>query len=30
MNPVVFGDVIVVPGHDSITCYKINQGILDN
>ena len=21
-NPFVFGDVIVVPGHDSITCYN--------
>jgi hypothetical protein len=22
MNPFVFGDVIVVPGHDSITCFN--------
>ena len=21
-NPIVFGDVVVVPGHDSITCYN--------
>ena len=22
MNPFVFGDVIVCPGHDSVTCYN--------
>ena len=26
MNPFVFGDVIVVPGHDSITCYNLKTG----
>jgi hypothetical protein len=26
MNPFVFGDVIVVPGHDSITCYNFKTG----
>ncbi len=26
MNPFVFGDVIVVPGHDSITCYNYKTG----
>ena len=25
-NPFVFGDVIVVPGHDSITCYNLKTG----
>ena len=25
-NPFVFGDVIVVPGHDSITVYNIKTG----
>lgn len=22
MNPFVFGDVIILPGHDSVTCYN--------
>ena len=26
MNPFVFGDVIVVPGRDSITCYNLKTG----
>ena len=26
MNPFVFGDVVVVPGHDSITCYNLKTG----
>jgi hypothetical protein len=26
MNPFVFGDVIIVPGHDSITCYNFKTG----
>ena len=26
INPFVFGDVIVVPGHDSITCYNFKTG----
>ena len=26
MNPFVFGDIIVVPGHDSITCYNFKTG----
>ena len=26
MNPFVFGDIIVVPGHDSITCYNFTNG----
>ena len=26
MNPFVFGDVIIVPGHDSITCYNLKTG----
>ena len=26
MNPFVFGDIIVVPGHDSITCYNFTTG----
>jgi hypothetical protein len=25
-NPFVFGDVVVVPGHDSITCYNLKTG----
>lgn len=25
-NPFVFGDVIVVPGHDSITCFNYKTG----
>ena len=25
-NPFLFGDVIVVPGHDSITCYNFKTG----
>jgi len=25
-NPFLFGDVIVVPGHDSITCYNLKTG----
>jgi hypothetical protein len=25
-NPFVFGDVIIVPGHDSITCYNLKTG----
>jgi len=26
MNPFVFEDIIVVPGHDSITCYNFKTG----
>ncbi len=26
MNPFVFGDVIVVPGHDAVTCYNFKTG----
>ena len=26
MNPFIFGDIIVVPGHDSITCYNFKTG----
>ena len=26
INPFVFGDVVVVPGHDSITCYNLKTG----
>ena len=26
MNPFVFGDIIVVPGHDTITCYNFKTG----
>lgn len=26
MNPFVFGDVVIVPGHDSITCFNMNTG----
>ena len=26
MNPFVFGDIIVVPGNDSITCYNFKTG----
>lgn len=26
MNPFVFGDVIIVPGNDSITCYNLKTG----
>ena len=26
INPFVFGDIIVVPGHDSITCYNFKTG----
>ena len=26
MNPFVFGDIVVVPGHDSITCYNYKTG----
>jgi len=25
-NPFVFGDVVIVPGHDSITCYNLKTG----
>jgi hypothetical protein len=25
-NPFVFGDVVIVPGHDSITCYNFKTG----
>jgi hypothetical protein len=26
MNPFVFGDVVIVPGNDSITCYNFKTG----
>jgi len=26
MNPFIFGDVVICPGHDSITCYNIETG----
>jgi hypothetical protein len=26
INPFVFGDVVIVPGHDSITCYNFKTG----
>jgi len=25
-NPFIFGDVVIVPGHDSITCYNSKTG----
>jgi hypothetical protein len=25
-NPFVFGDIVIVPGHDSITCYNLKTG----
>ena len=25
-NPFVFGDIVIVPGHDSITCYNFKTG----
>ena len=26
MNPFVFGDIVICPGHDSITCYNKKTG----
>jgi hypothetical protein len=25
-NPFVFGDIVIVPGHDSVTCYNLKTG----
>jgi hypothetical protein len=25
-NPFIFGDIVVVPGHDAITCYNFKTG----